>query len=171
MHERSSWGGDSERLRKLRSERTTNEHFIRKEEGELFVSLDPRRTTLTLTCIALLLTALSTLGHALQYVFGSQNFTNFVRLFNVAGEQNIPTWYASALLLGCAMLATLIANAFRREHRPYATHWRGLALVLVYMSIDEAAELHELTIPPLQAVFNTTGFMPRRGLSLAPRSS
>ncbi len=56
------------------------------------------------------------------------------------------------------MLATLIANALRQEHRPYAMHWRGLAFVLVDMSIDEVAELHELTIPPLQAVFNTTGF-------------
>ena len=54
-------------------------------------------------------------------------------------EHNVPTWYASALLLGCAIAAGAIARA----PTAWKTHWWGVAIGFGYVSLDETAQLHE----------------------------
>lgn len=54
-------------------------------------------------------------------------------------EANLPTWFSSSLLLACAVAAGAIA--FMRP--PLYRHWRFIALLAGWMSLDEAAELHE----------------------------
>lgn len=48
-------------------------------------------------------------------------------------EANVPTWFSSSLLLACAVAAWLIPGR----------HWKVIAGIAAYMSLDEAAELHE----------------------------
>ena len=64
---------------------------------------------------------------------------DLVALFSLSFEGNLPTWYSSALLLGCGILLAAIA-ARAASHR---RHWGLLAGVFVYMSLDEVATLHE----------------------------
>jgi hypothetical protein len=54
-------------------------------------------------------------------------------------EGNLPTWFSSSLLLVCAIVAGAIASAQPPWHR----HWWGITAILAWMSLDEAAELHE----------------------------
>ena len=54
-------------------------------------------------------------------------------------EANLPTWLSSSLLLACAVTAGAIAASRPPWHR----HWWGIVGVLAWMSLDEAAELHE----------------------------
>jgi hypothetical protein len=54
-------------------------------------------------------------------------------------EGNLPTWLSSSLLLCAALTAASIA----RLRPPRARHWWGIAGVAAWMSLDEAAELHE----------------------------
>ena len=54
-------------------------------------------------------------------------------------EGNVPTWLSSSVLLLCALAAGAIAHARPPWHR----HWWGIAAILMWMSIDEAVELHE----------------------------
>ena len=54
-------------------------------------------------------------------------------------EQNLPTWFSSSLLLACAVAAAAIA----RDRPPRAGHWWFISGLAAYMSLDEAAELHE----------------------------
>lgn len=54
-------------------------------------------------------------------------------------EANLPTWASSSLLLACAVAAGSIAAARPAHHR----RWWALAMIAGYMSLDEAAELHE----------------------------
>jgi hypothetical protein len=62
-----------------------------------------------------------------------------VRHLSLSYEGNIPTWFSSSLLLGCALAAAAIA-----EHATsWRRHWWGMAVVLGYASMDEAAEIHE----------------------------
>ncbi|MDQ3367420.1 MAG: hypothetical protein M3680_18510 [Myxococcota bacterium] len=54
-------------------------------------------------------------------------------------EANVPTWFASSLLLVGALAAAVIA----REAAAWRRHWAGVAVVFGYASLDEATQLHE----------------------------
>ena len=54
-------------------------------------------------------------------------------------ESNLPTWFSSSLLLACAVAAGAIAASRPAWHR----HWWAIAALAGWMSLDEAAELHE----------------------------
>ena len=58
---------------------------------------------------------------------------------SLSGEHNLPTWYASSLLLGCAIAAAAIARA----PTAWKKHWWAVAIGFGYVSLDETAELHE----------------------------
>jgi hypothetical protein len=66
-----------------------------------------------------------------------------MQLFDVNSERNVPTWFSSTLLMGCAVLAALLAALVRRAGGRGAGHWAGLAAVLSLLSLDEVAALHE----------------------------
>ena len=82
-----------------------------------------------------------------------------VRLAWVDGEGNIPTWYSAALLLISCLLLSAIARVHRRKGLGFVGHWLILSLVFLYLSLDETAQLHELSIPPIRSAFGTTGLL------------
>ncbi len=109
---------------------------------------------------ALLLTFLSVLGHGLQYFYGPDRFVQFVRLFNISGEANVPTWFTAMLLAYNAQLAAHIgAGQEMRGTRDFVVHWYVLALAFAYISLDEVAQIHEQAIDPLRARFQATGVL------------
>ena len=59
--------------------------------------------------------------------------------FSLSYEGNIPTWLSSSLLLGCAIVAGLIAS----EATAWRRHWWGMMIAFGWVSLDEAAEIHE----------------------------
>ena len=65
-----------------------------------------------------------------------------VPFLSLSYEQNLPTWFSSCLLFSCAILLALIAlsNGLKAE---WTAHWWGLALAFLYISLDEAAAIHE----------------------------
>ena len=82
-----------------------------------------------------------------------------VRLAWVDGEGNIPSWFSACLfLLGSFLLAT-IASAQRQHRDHHVGRWWVLSLIFIYLSLDETAQLHELSIPPLRDAFHATGFL------------
>jgi hypothetical protein len=74
-----------------------------------------------------------------------------VDLLSLSYEGNLPTWYASSLLLLCAAMLAKIAEAAQAFRR----HWWGLAGGFAFMSLDEAVELHE----HLGGLFGTGGVL------------
>jgi hypothetical protein len=67
-------------------------------------------------------------------------------VFNVDAEVSIPTWYAQILLFVASGLLFLIAK-LAKEHRKY---WYILAGIVLFVSIDEGASIHELLIVPVR---------------------
>ena len=82
----------------------------------------------------------------------------FVRLTWLDGEANIPAWFSAALLLLAAFLLAAIASAERRVGGQAAL-WSLLAGIFVLLSLDEVAQLHELSIRPLRDHFHATGLL------------
>ncbi len=65
------------------------------------------------------------------------------RLFDIAGEGNLVAfWSVGCLLFGAALLA-LVAVETRRMGRPFVRHWFVLAAGFLFLSLDEAAQIHE----------------------------
>jgi hypothetical protein len=124
----------------------------------LTISISPLKIALGMLVIVVLLTILSTIGHAVQYFYGEEVFVQYVRLFNIAGEANIPTWFSSFSLAACGLLFFLIA-ALRKANGQlrFLAHWRILGVIFIYIAIDEFSWIHEIAIEPLRETFNTGG--------------
>jgi hypothetical protein len=81
-----------------------------------------------------------------------------VRLTWLDGEANIPSWYSASLLLLCSLLLAAIAFAHKHHRLGHSVHWLVLSLIFAFLSLDETAQLHELSISPLRRMFDATGF-------------
>ena len=86
------------------------------------------------------------LGIAVQlsvYLAGRDHLLGLVRFLDLDGEANLPAWFSSSLLLFCAVVMAVIAQAKSRAGDPFRRHWWFLTVVCVYMSMDEAALVHD----------------------------
>lgn len=82
---------------------------------------------------------------------------SFVRLFGLDHEANIPTWFSSALLLADAALLGWIAMSRRAREAPFWRHWSALALMFLFMSLDETAQIHEMLVRPTRHLLDLGG--------------
>lgn len=112
---------------------------------------------LWLIVLTLALNSIGVVGRGIEYLLGYEDTTELVRLFHVAEEGNLTTWFSSMLLLCSSILLTVIAGAARAQIKPYVWHWTGLSVLFFLMCLDEAARIHELTIGPLRSLFHVSG--------------
>jgi hypothetical protein len=110
------------------------------------VVLSPYNVGMGLLVVAAGLMFLSVTGHALQFFFGRDRFIELVRLINLGGEQNLPTWYTSVILFMSALLLAYIAKRRHHRDRAYTRHWQFLALIFAYLSLDAVAVIHDRTL-------------------------
>lgn len=126
-------------------------------------NFNPRKIALCLGLVALYLAAQSLVNeYLLENVLGSTASDLAIALldlFSVNAEETIPTWYATLLLFVAAVILVFIAAVKRRGQDPYFRHWAGLAVIFLYLSMDEGAVIHEILSDVLQARFNTTGYL------------
>lgn len=74
---------------------------------------------------------------------GTPTLEPLVAFLSLSYEQNLPTWYASGLLLGCALVLAGIARAASLSRDPGRRHWWALACTFAYLSLDESVGIHE----------------------------
>ncbi|MHB0913873.1 MAG: hypothetical protein ACYC2Y_10595 [Armatimonadota bacterium] len=116
------------------------------------LNIEPRRVLGVLIRIAV---GFYVLGFALEVtgnLTGRHRLLGFGEMFSLAGEANIPAWFSSALLLVAAGLLALVARSAKGDR--YSSRWRALSGVFLYLSVDEAASIHETFAT---AVRNLTG--------------
>ena len=129
----------------------------------MILPASPRTVVRTLAAIVLFFGVVHTSALLVEYAAGEDDYFQHLRLaqvrrqLNLEGEGNLTTWFSSATLVVCAYLLYTIAWHRRRERDPFSTHWILLALVFVFLSIDETAMLHEATIVPLHAMLHPSG--------------
>jgi len=125
--------------------------------------ISPRKVALVLTLVVLSLVLAHVGVEYLRFFHGHVRLLGFQRQLNLDEENNIPTWYSSSALLLSALLLAVIGLANKRRRDPYAFQWLGLAAIFLYLSLDEAASLHEMTRhlskPMLEAVGYFHGFL------------
>lgn len=93
----------------------------------------------------------------------NQSFVNlrkiYIRLFDLNREANIPTWFSSILLILNAFTLAIIAIHTKAQRGSYHTQWFVLAAIFLYLSIDEAALLHEMMEKPVRRAFDLKGYL------------
>jgi hypothetical protein len=106
--------------------------------------------SLVLRILALRPGVAADLAHGRPAVF--RGFPLLLPLFDVDGEGNLPSWLSSALLLVAALLLWGIAVQARVAGDRWHRHWAILALAVGYLSLDEAAQVHERLLIPVGAL-------------------
>lgn len=128
----------------------------------LTLPVQARRILLILAGIAVFLALQSIFSQILFDLSGSDEdsfLSIYAQLTNSNLESSIPTWYATSLLLCCSVLLAVIALAKRIHQDKYARHWLGLAVIFLYMSLDEGAMIHEELTDPLRTIFNVSNYL------------
>lgn len=120
------------------------------------IAVEPRRITWWLSAVALALAALCMAGQVLRHVYGKEYVYGFVPMFWMDNENNIPTFFSTALLLYASLSLWLVGRSLRSAEQPWSRHWLFLAFVFMLLSLDEAASLHEMLIDPVQGAMGGT---------------
>lgn len=128
------------------------------------ITVRPLTLSLLLLMIAIVLILASILSTYLGTVtVENQPFVDirniYIRLFELNGEANIPTWFSSLLLILNAFILAIIAIRTKAQLGPYSAKWFVLAVIFLYLSIDESAQLHEMVEKPVRLAFDLTGYL------------
>jgi spermidine synthase len=154
---------DSQHVHEATALRTNGAHQSAESHMQLAIPVNPAKVARILATIAVCLALLSLAADHIEYAAGEQNMTplleNVLWVFGMNHEQSLPAWYSASLLLGCAGLLATIAFARRAGPDRYSRHWAGLAIIFTYLSLDEAAALHEILTEPLQDTLSPIGVL------------
>jgi hypothetical protein len=139
-----------------------HDSFTFRRSTPVHLAIRPRGVVrLCIAAITLLVIA-DSVGNVLQFVYGHDQVFGLQRLFDLNREANIPTWYSVCQLLVAAFLLAAIARASSATKDGLAPYWWVLAVGFGYLSLDELAQLHEMTdnrtlTPILGAAHNIVG--------------
>ena len=118
------------------------------------INISPRHIVKILFRIVIGLTFLHCLLQFIYFGLGWKKITLVKTLFDFELDSNITTWYSSATLLIACLLLVVIAISKIRIKDPFARHWKFLAIIFAFLSLDEVAMLHERAGDVLKTLSN-----------------
>ena len=119
--------------------------------------LKPKKVLIFLMSITIVLCIIHIVFQFSKFYLGHSFSRDFVRLFDLNAEANIPTLFSSLLLLFSSLLLSIISFFKKRDNGSYTLHWSGLAVIFFFLFIDEAVSLHEILIDPIRTLLSTSG--------------
>jgi hypothetical protein len=122
------------------------------------LTIDARRTGRALMVTVITFNVLAFLVLAATDVLGWKH-SELARQFDVAEEGNLTAWFSALLLFGGAVLCAAVATGVRQRGERDAGWWWAMAAGFVYLSLDEAAALHEIVIGPIGRATDASGFL------------
>ncbi len=113
---------------------------------------------LKLVYFILLLLSANIIGIIIRLYFNHDYVHGLIPLFNFDAEKNIPTLYSSFTIIICSILLLVIALTHKKRGSPYFL-WIGLAVIFLFLSIDEIASIHERLTDPVRETLNASGLL------------
>ena len=107
------------------------------------VNFTPRRVAALLASFAAGIVAVHVVTLVLMYGFGRDNVYGLTALFDVDGENNVPSFFSFTIMMFAVGLIAFIATHQPRSIKPNRAYWAGLSLVFAFLAFDEGFELHE----------------------------
>ena len=114
------------------------------------ISLKPSETARILIGVICFLGAAHVAVSLIQHVAGYPTVYGLVPLFDLNGEQNVPTYFNASLNLFSSLLLAVITVLKKQVRDPYTRQWAVLCGGFLFMAFDEAASLHELMGRPME---------------------
>lgn len=106
----------------------------------------------------LLLNILNAAVLVTRYFVGEDGYL-FLGFFNLNAENNLPTFYSTMLFLCSSALSLLIGRCTMRTNKEKAVYWFILGITMIYLALDEFAQLHEPLSKIINLKFGTNGFL------------
>lgn len=100
---------------------------------------------------------LSLIAAYIWFVKGHDIALGFIPQFYADYEANVPNWHSANVILFNAVLLGLIGWAKKQESDRFYRHWLGLAIIFVFLSLDEIASIHSMLDKPIRALLHTSG--------------
>ena len=107
------------------------------------VYLSAKTIAVTLFLITVVLLVLHMVVYALQNSLPASVAEPLDGLFNLSRENNFPTYFSAFLLLFSGLLALVICQYKKSTKAKFRLQWMLLGLVLIFLSLDEAVQIHE----------------------------
>ena len=107
------------------------------------ITLNHKNIIVVLSICALILIVIHTIILGIYFYIDDPDIFDFVRLFDLDYEGNIPTLFSAILFFLNGVLFYLIYASTKQANKPYSAYWMGLALIFVFMGFDEGSRLHE----------------------------
>lgn len=107
------------------------------------IRLKASKVTQFLSIVAIVLIIIHSIILGIYYYIGDPDTFDFVRMFDLDMERNVPTLFSSAIILIAAFLFYLLSKSpkeIKKGSRPY---WLGLSFVFTFLAFDESAKIHE----------------------------
>jgi len=106
----------------------------------------------------LLLLAANIIGIVATTYLDYELVRGLVRFFDFNTEKNIPTFYSAIALLVSSALLFYIALTYKKSNSS-CLPWFWLALIFLFLSLDEMVSIHEHLIDPVRETFETSGLL------------
>ncbi|GAB2646572.1 hypothetical protein GCM10009743_22730 [Kribbella swartbergensis] len=97
---------------------------------------------------------------------GDGALADVLGLLNAAQERSLASWWTSALLIACCLMAVGASRLAVGDARRVARSWLVLAVVFALLSLDEVVSLHERGAGWTSAVFETGSLLARLGWTI-----
>jgi hypothetical protein len=133
-----------------------------RSEGDIMVlAIYAKKIVRAMIIAVLIITLVSFAARVAMYMWGVEGYLQPLRIFDVGEERSIPTWFESIQFLLCSILLAVIAVAKKQRSDRYSLHWGGLSIILLLLSLDEVASIHEAIGQQSERLLHSvTGFTP-----------
>src|SRR5215213_4710845 len=133
----------------------------RREEDTMVLAIYAKTIVRIIIIAVMLITLAGLAARFAMYMWGVEGYLQPLRIFDVGEERSIPTWFESIQFLLCSILLAVVAVAKKQRNDRYILHWGVLSIILMLLSLDEVASIHEAIGQQSERLLhNTTGFIP-----------
>ena len=123
------------------------------------ISLSSKKIIIFLVFITLLLISIHIIILTIYYSINNPSIFDFIRMFDLDMERNIPTLFSSILFIISAFLFYLLSKTHYSQKINNTKYWKGLSFVFIFLSIDESAKIHEQLGDVTEQFITATGYL------------
>src|ERR671938_1885834 len=134
---------------------------VRTQEDIMVLAIYVKKIVRAMVIAVLAITLAGLAARFAMYMWGQEGYLEALRIFDVGEERSIPTWFESIQFLLCSVLLAVIAFAKKQRNDRYSLHWSVLSIILLLLSLDEVASIHEAIGQQSERLLHsTTGLTP-----------